>query len=306
MIFFNEILISGIVMIVIAISVSIFCFAKIDSKWCRDSYMEFVETKLEESINKIEALFLKYSLIIGGIAGLVLGIIFDLLFQISLFWGGILLPVGIGIVGVIGGVIVGTLLCNEYCVKHFGKMIAFVEMIGNASFLKEKFAPNDDEVKFTGESYGDQYLKRLGTGLNREISIAIWLFRIIGMIIGFAIGAVVGSLIASDKGILFLFLLELVGIAFFLFEADRRGKQFCLVHYGQLCLNYQLHLDIRAVRRNFISDEEIAENSSENDSDSEKIKDDTEKTSLVGENQNNNENLENAHAEFDSSKNSTE
>ena len=85
MIFFNEILISGIVMIVIAISVSIFCFAKIDSKWCRDSYMEFVETKLEETINKIEALFLKYSLIIGGIAGLVLGIIFDLIFQISLF-----------------------------------------------------------------------------------------------------------------------------------------------------------------------------------------------------------------------------
>ena len=73
-----------------------------------------------------------------------------------------------------------------------------------------------------------------------------------------------------------------------------------------MCLNYQLHLDIRAVRRNFISDEEIAENSSENDSDSEKIKDDTEKTSSVGENQNNKENLENAHAEFDSSKNSTE
>ncbi len=244
------IIISFVVSVGIGIVIQVFTMKMIDAEYCRNKFVSLANSEIETKIKRLEDLATSLALKIGAGLGLCVSILF---FSIGIFkFKGIISTIlkflSPFIPCILIAFIVAALIVNVYCVKHFGKTLAFLDMINNASIVKysvckETVSPVDEK----STKYGDQYLVKLGTGLNSSISRTVWFYRVIGAVIGFAAG-IIPVFLLSDN-IIITILAGVVGEAIFVILFNVLARKHCINHYGYLSTYYQLHIDIYSIKK---------------------------------------------------------
>ena len=242
----------------------------VSTEWCSSQFINETESKIDKKINAVEMDFFKIVLIVGVVLGIVLDIIlfatgiYKLNFDFSLEWLGILLlkvllPVVIMIVVCWFG---GEYFFDRYCIKHYGKILAFIDMTNHVKYSMNKIGASVSSERNiianlkTSKNYGDLYLYRLGNNLNRSIVWALILHRLAGAAVGLMIGFFMAFLFGGssfdslDMGFVFFccFIGDIVGVLLF----NLIAKSYCVDKYGYLSVYFQLHINVMNIKSKMI------------------------------------------------------
>lgn len=271
------IIISFVVCVAIGIVIEKFVLKMIDSEYCRNSFVSMSNSAIEAKIKKLEDRAFSISWRIGALIGCGISILF---FSLKIFkWnfgeglGGIikgLLFAGLKFLGpiivcIIVALFIAMIIVDIYCVKRFGKTLAFLDMVNNASEIrknvcKETVLPFDE----TSLKYGDRYLSNLGKKLDFSIKKTVWIYRIIGAIIGFAGGSAVLFVLMSmgtiEENVVYVILAGIAGEAVFVIIFNLLARKYCIQHFGYLSTYYQLHIDIYSIKNQLADKEQNLQN----------------------------------------------
>jgi len=260
-----------VVSVVVGIFVEKKFMVMIDAEYCRDKYMQMASDAVAAKIKRIEDFAMGLAWKLGVGIGVVLSIvffvtgIFELSFESGIFLGllfTVLKFLGPIILSVIITSIVAMIIVDEYCVNHFGKTLAFIDMVNEAAFIKRTVC-NETKLPYDNANakYGDRYLARIGDGLNSSIKKTVWSYRIVGSFLGFAAGAVIITILMFvgiiPDNVLLTVLAGLIVETVFMFVANYFAKKYCVEHFGYLSTYYQLHIDIYSIKEQLNSENGI-------------------------------------------------
>ncbi len=243
------ILISFLLSVGIGITLEILYMKMIDAEYCRKEFMEMASDEIESKIAKLVKFVVKYGSIAGAVLGFCVSILFFILgiFEFHFNWWLLLKILGPMILGAVLILVTALIFLDSYCVKRFGRELAFIDMSNSASEVRKTLCkgttlPFDDKSM----KYGDRYLSKLGKKLNSAIARTLWSYRLLGMLLGFAAGVLIVFL--KTENIFLLILAGVVGEAAGIAISEFLGKLYCARHFGYLAAYYQLHVDIFSIR----------------------------------------------------------
>ncbi|MBP5174861.1 MAG: SH3 domain-containing protein [Treponema sp.] len=242
-------IVSFVIFVVIGIVIEKIYLGMIDAEYCRKEFMEMASDEIESKIAKLVKFVVKYGSIAGAVLGFCVSILFFILgiFEFHFNWWLLLKILGPMILGAVLVIIAALIFVDSYCVKHFGRTLAFIDMSNSASEVRKTLCkgttlPFDDKSM----KYGDRYLSKLGKKLNSAIARTLWSCRLLGMLLGFAAGVLIVFL--KTENIFLLILAGVVGEAAGIAISELLGKLYCARHFGHLAAYYQLHVDIFSIR----------------------------------------------------------
>ena len=242
-------IVSFIIFFVIGIVIEKIYLGMIDAEYCRKEFMEMASEEIDNRISALVEYAVKYGAIVGAVLGFCVAILFFIvgIFEFHLNLWLLVKVFGPMILGAVLVIITALIFVDSYCVKHFGRTLAFIDMSNSASEVRKTLCkgtslPFDDKSM----KYGDRYLSKLGKKLNSAIARTLWSCRLLGMLLGFAAGVLIVFL--KTKNIFLLILAGAVGEAAGIAISEFLGKLYCARHFGHLAAYYQLHVDIFSIR----------------------------------------------------------
>ncbi|MEE3313480.1 MAG: SH3 domain-containing protein [Treponema sp.] len=242
-------IVSFVIFIVIGIVIEKIYLGMIDAEYCRKEFMEMASEEIDNRISVLVEHAVKYGAIVGAVLGFCVAILFFIvgIFEFHLNLWLLVKVFGPMILGAVLVIIAALIFVDSYCVKHFGRTLAFIDMSNSASEVRKTLCkgttlPFDDKSM----KYGDRYLSKLGKKLNSAIARTLWSYRLLGMLLGFAAGVLIVFL--KTENIFLLILAGVVGEAAGIAISEFLGKLYCARHFGYLAAYYQLHVDIFSIR----------------------------------------------------------
>lgn len=246
--YFIRLLISLPVSVLVFSLVSMFILKPMTIEYCRDQYVAIVKNNIEAEIKKFTVrLFVKFTLY-GLVVGIVLACLLNFL-NVAGYFVRFVLPLA-GSVST--AILVAFIYKKSYCIKHYGKIIAFVEMVTSMadckSSLEDRFQKNETTLSTetpvsssSGDSYyGSIYLLELEDALVKEIKWTTFLYRISSSAAGYLIGFVV-------LGVTSIVILQIIAGVIFgaacLYSMNLFLTPHIIEKFGYASLYYQIHDD---------------------------------------------------------------
>ena len=268
------IIIGSVISVGLGIVVEKFVMKMIDAEFCRDKYVALANGIIQAKIKRIEdyAFSLAWKLGIG--IGCGVSILFFYLGIFKLNFKSIILGLFFTLLKfltpiaffVIMALIVATIIVDEYCIKHFGKTLAFIDMVYNAADVKQRVCKETVLPYDKGSAdYGDRYLAMLGTQLNSSIRKTVWFYRIVGALVGFVgfciIASVLMSLDVIPNNVFLIILIGIVGEIICVYFFNKYAIKYCILYFGHLSTYYQLHIDVYSIKKSYFNQSNVQGNS---------------------------------------------
>lgn len=261
--YFISLLISLPVSVLVLALVSMFILKPMTIEYCRDQYVAIVKNNIESEIKKFTVrLFVKFTLY-GLVAGIVLACLLNFLNVAGYFMRFVLPLAG----SVSTAILVAFIYKKSYCIKHYGKIIAFVEMVTSMadckSSLEDRFQKNETTSSTatpvsssSGDSfYGSMYLLELEDALVKEIKWTTFLYRALSSAAGYLIGFVV-------LGLTSIVILQIIAGVIFgaacLYSMNLFLTSHIIEKFGYASLYYQIH-DDASILEDFSGDLSLAD-----------------------------------------------